>query len=244
MNHSDQNSVTEESLRGRKLRRGPLTVTTAALIAVGALGLALGHDMRSASAGPAQTAQTVQTPLGAAPLSFADLVQRVSPAVVSIYVKGDSKVAENDLQIPGLPDIPEDSPLYDFFKHFGQGQPNGQGGHPAHPHPTMAQGSGFFISPDGYLVTNNHVVEDAEDISITLENGDKFPATLIGADARTDVALLKVKASQQFPYVKFSEKDPRVGDWVLAVGNPFGLGGTVTRWHHLGPPPRHWLGPL
>jgi serine protease Do len=229
MNHSDQSSVTEGSLRGGKLRRGPLPVTATALIAMSTLGLVLGHDMRSASAEPAQTGQTVQTPLGAAPLSFADLVQRVSPAVVSIYVKGGSKVAENDLQIPGLPDIPEDSPLYDFFKHFGQGQPNGQGEHPAHPHPTMAQGSGFFISPDGYLVTNNHVVEDAEDISVTLENGDKFPATLIGADARTDVALLKVKASQQFPYVKFSEKDPRVGDWVLAVGNPFGLGGTVTR---------------
>ena len=180
--------------------------------------------------------QTVQTAYGAAPLSFADLVQRVSPAVVSIYVKGDSKVAENDQQIPGLPDIPEDSPLHDFFKHFGQGQP-GQGAHPARPHPTMAQGSGFFISPDGYLVTNNHVVEDAEDISITLENGDKFPATLVGADARTDVALLKVKASQQFPYVKFSEKDPRVGDRVLAVGNPFGLGGTVTSRYHFGPSP-------
>ena len=133
------------------------------------------------------------------------------------------------MQIPGLPDLPEDNPLYDFFKRFRHGHPKSQGGHPAHPHPTMAQGSGFFISPDGYLVTNNHVVEDAEDISVTLENGDKFPATLIGADARTDVALLKVKASQQFPYVKFSDKDPRVGDWVLAVGNPFGLGGTVTR---------------
>ena len=227
MNPSDQNSA-KESLRGRKLRRGPLAVTAAVLIAMSALGLALGHDMHFASAEPAQTAQTVQAPLGVAPLSFADLVQRVSPAVVSIYVKGDSKVAENDPPIPGLPDIPEDSPLHDFFKHFGQGQPNGQGG-PAHPHPTMAQGSGFFISPDGYLVTNSHVVEDAEDISVMLENGDKFPATLIGADARTDVALLKVKASQQFPYVKFSEKDPRVGDWVLAVGNPFGLGGTVTR---------------
>ena len=105
---------------------------------------------------------------------------------------------------------------------------NGKG-RPAHPHLTMAQGSGFFISPGGYLVTNNHVVEDAKDISVTLESGDRFPATLVGADARTDVALLKVRASQQFPYVKFSEKDPRVGDWVLAVGNPFGLGGTVTR---------------
>ena len=227
MTQPDQSSVTKQG--SRKLTPGPLAVATAALIAVGALGLALGQDMRFASAEPAQRAQaapTVQTPLGAAPLSFADLVQKVSPAVVSINVKGDSKVAENDLQIPGLPDLPEDNPLYDFFKQFRQGQP-GQGGHP-HPHLTMAQGSGFFISPDGYLVTNNHVVEDAEDISVTLESGDKFPATLIGADARTDVALLKVKASQQFPYVKFSEKDPRVGDWVLAVGNPFGLGGTVT----------------
>jgi serine protease Do len=92
----------------------------------------------------------------------------------------------------------------------------------------MAQGSGFFISSDGYVVTNNHVVEDAEDISVTLENGDKFPATLVGADPRTDVALLKVKAPKEFTYVKFTDKDPRVGDWVLAVGNPFGLGGTVT----------------
>ena len=221
MNRLEQSSVVPGSSRGRKL-----AVTAAALIAVGALGLVLGQDMRVAVAEPVQT---VETPYGAVPLTFADLVEKVSPAVVSINVKGDGKVAENDLQIPGLPDIPKDSPLYDFFKHFRQDRPDGQGNRTPQPHPTMAQGSGFFISPDGYLVTNNHVVEDAEDISITLENGDKFPATLIGADARTDVALLKVKASQQFPYVKFSEKDPRVGDWVLAVGNPFGLGGTVTR---------------
>src|SRR6478752_1996999 len=223
MNQSNQSSATKQG--SRKFTRGPLAVTAAALIAMSAFGLALGQDMRFASAEPAQptqSPQTVQTPMGAAPLSFADLVQRVSPAVVSINVKGDSEVADNDMQIPGLPDQPEDNPLYDFFKQFRQGHPKSQGGHPAHPHPTMAQGSGFFISPDGYLVTNNHVVEGAEDISVTLENGDKFPATLIGADARTDVALLKVKASQP-------EKDPRVGDWVLAVGNPFGLGGTVTR---------------
>ena len=221
MNQPDQSSVTKKG--ATKFKRGPLAVTTAALIAVGALGLALGHDMRFASAEPAQSAHAVQTPPGAAPLSFADLVQNVTPAVVSINVKGDVKVADNDMQIPGMPDLPEDNPLYDFLKKFRQGQSEDQ-----QPHPTMAQGSGFFISPDGYLVTNNHVVEDAEDISVTLESGDKFPATLVGADARTDVALLKVKASQQFPYVKFSEKDPRVGDWVLAVGNPFGLGGTVT----------------
>ncbi len=224
MNHHDQSSVTKESSRGRKLRRGPLAVTAAALIAMSALGLALGHDMRFAVAEPAQT---VQTPYGVAPLSFADLVQKVSPAVVSINVKGDAKVAENDLQIPGLPDIPEDSPLYDFFKHFRQGQ-HGGGSQEQRSQPTMAQGSGFFISPDGYLVTNNHVIEDAEDISVTLDNGDKYPATLVGADPRTDVALLKVKAPKPFPHVEFSNKDPRVGDWVLAVGNPFGLGGTVT----------------
>jgi serine protease Do len=219
MNNPDESSLATESSHGRKL-----AVTAAALIAISAWCLALGHDMRVAVAEPVQAART---PYGAAPLTFADLVEKASPAVVSINVKEDATVAKNDLQIPGMPDIPEDSPLYDFFKHFRQGQPN-TGPQPPHPQPTMAQGSGFFISPDGIVVTNNHVVEDAEDISVTLENGEKYPATLIGADQRTDVALIKVKAPKQFPYVKFSNKDPRVGDWVLAVGNPFGLGGTVT----------------
>jgi serine protease Do len=101
---------------------------------------------------------------------------------------------------------------------------------PSKPTPSLAQGSGFFVSEDGYLVTNNHVVEDADDISVTMEHGEKFEAKLIGTDPRTDLALLKVteKTSKKFPFVKFSDKDPRVGDWVLAVGNPFGLGGTVT----------------
>src|SRR5262245_55080475 len=128
MNISDQSSVTEPA--SRKFARKPVAVTAAALIALSALGLALGQDMRGASAEPAQPSastqapQTVQTPYGAAPLTFADLVQKVSPAVVSINVKGDAKVAENDAPgIPGMPDIPEDNPLYDFFKQFRQGQP-------------------------------------------------------------------------------------------------------------------------
>jgi serine protease Do len=100
---------------------------------------------------------------------------------------------------------------------------------PSKPTPSLAQGSGFFITPDGLVVTNNHVVEDAEDITVTLENGEKYPAKLVGTDPRTDVALIKVNAKDKtFPFVEFSSKDPRVGDWVLAVGNPFGLGGTVT----------------
>ena len=107
MNQVDQSSVTKQ--RSRKLK--PVAVTTVALIAVGALGFALGQDMRFAFAEPAQTAPTAQTSLGAAPLSFADIAQKVTPAVVSISVKGDFEVSENDLNIPGLPDLPEDSPL-------------------------------------------------------------------------------------------------------------------------------------
>ncbi len=218
---SDQSNAAKES--SRKLTRKPVILAAAALIATSALGLTLGNIVPFAAAETA-TQPTIDTPFGRAPLTFADLVAKVSPAVVSINVKGDAKVADSD-QIPGLPDLPEDNPLYDFFKQFRKNMPQ----QPQKAQPTLAQGSGFFISPDGFVVTNNHVVEDAEDITVTLENGDKYPATLVGTDPRTDVALIKVKADgKTFPFVEFETKDPRVGDWVLAVGNPFGLGGTVT----------------
>jgi serine protease Do len=220
--NSDQSQAANES--SRKLTRKPVILAAAALIATSALGLTLGNLVPFDAAETAATQPTIDMPQGRAPLTFADLVAKVSPAVVSINVKGDAKVAEND-QIPGMPDLPEDNPLYDFFKQFRKGMPQQQ----QKPSPTLAQGSGFFISPDGFVVTNNHVVEDAEDITVTMENGDKYPATLVGTDPRTDVALIKVKADgKTFPFVEFSKKDPRVGDWVLAVGNPFGLGGTVT----------------
>ena len=220
--NSDQSQAANES--SRKLTRRPVILAAAALIATSALGLTLGNLVPFAAAETAATQPTIDMPQGRAPLTFADLVAKVSPAVVSINVKGDAKVAEND-QIPGMPDLPEDNPLYDFFKQFRKGMPQQQ----QKPSPTLAQGSGFFISPDGFVVTNNHVVEDAEDITVTMEDGDKYPATLVGTDPRTDVALIKVKADgKTFPFVEFSKKDPRVGDWVLAVGNPFGLGGTVT----------------
>ena len=207
----------------RNFFRKPTLLAAAALIAASALGFTLGDSVPFAAAENAT--QTVETPFGRAPLSFADLVAKVSPAVVSINVKSDVKVADNEMQIPGLPDLPEDNPLYDFFKQFRKGMPQP----PTKPNPSLAQGSGFFISSDGYVVTNNHVVEDAEDITVTLDNGEKYPAKLVGTDARTDVALVKVTAEgKTFPFVEFSSKDPRVGDWVLAVGNPFGLGGTVT----------------
>src|SRR4029078_7627092 len=92
----------------------------------------------------------------------------------------------------------------------------------------VAQGSGFVISADGYAVTNNHVVRDAEKVSVTMSDGQEYPADVIGTDPKTDLALIKIKSDKKFDYVNFASKEPRVGDWVMAVGNPFGLGGTVT----------------
>ena len=183
---------------------------------------------------------TVQTPMGRAPLSFADIVERVKPSVVSISVTNGgegAKVADNSRKgsgrggkpekgAPGIPDLPPDHPLNDFFKNF----PKGQGGAEPEERPTLAQGSGFVISADGYVVTNNHVVENASKITVSFDEKEKYEAELIGTDPRTDLGLLKIKSKdgKSFPFVKFSGQQGRVGDWCLAVGNPFGLGGTVT----------------
>jgi serine protease Do len=112
-----------------------------------------------------------------------------------------------------------------FFRQFGeQGQPNGM---PRH-HVITGEGSGFFISADGYAVTNNHVVDHAKSVQVTTDDGTIYTAKVIGIDAKTDLALIKVDGKNDFPFVKFAQHTPRVGDWVVAVGNPFGLGGTVT----------------
>ena len=166
----------------------------------------------------------------AGPASFADVVDRVKSSVVSVKVKMDqTSDAESDLQ--GMPHFPPGSPFDRFFKQFGlpDDQDQGDGPMPRHQHHlTMAQGSGFFISADGYIVTNNHVVDHATEVTVTTSDGKTLAAKVIGADAKTDLALLKVKDSGTFPFVKFAAHTPRVGDWVIAVGNPFGLGGTVT----------------
>ncbi len=160
---------------------------------------------------------------------FADLVDRVMPAVVSVEVKFSNAAAggDDDSGQQVVPDLPEDSPFRDFFKQFPQfrnGQPNAAPRRPER----MAQGSGFVISADGYAVTNNHVVQNADEVSVRLKDGTELKADVIGTDPKTDLALIKIKSDKPLATVKFSSAEPRVGDWVMAVGNPFGLGGSVT----------------
>ena len=170
----------------------------------------------------------VETPFGRAPLSFADVIEKVKPSVVSISVTGTPRTAQRGGAQPGqpspFPDIPEDSPFYEFFKNLPRefrNQPQ--------PRPSQAQGSGFVISEDGYVVTNNHVIDGAGRIQVSFDDQEKLDAELVGTDARTDLALLKIKAEgKTFKHVPFAADAARVGDWALAVGNPFGLGGTVT----------------
>ncbi|MFO1056764.1 MAG: DegQ family serine endoprotease [Dongiaceae bacterium] len=184
------------------------------LAAAAALGLAL-------AAGAAEAAPP--------PLSFADLAAKVSPAVVNI--SSSHVVTGRRGGMPGLPfEFPPGSPFEEFFKKFRdqQQQQKGEGDAPSKEKVT-ALGSGFILDPTGYVVTNNHVVDQATDIQVTLTTGEQYAAKLIGTDPKTDLALLKISADKPLPAVGFGDSDAtRVGDWVMAVGNPFGLGGSVT----------------
>ena len=175
--------------------------------------------------------------------SFANVVDAVSPAVVSVRVQSRvNPVAEDggdfsfDFNGRGFDDLPDDHPLKRFFKEFGpRGDdradrgPNRRGPHGEGRLRPTAQGSGFFISEDGYLVTNNHVVSDGSAFTVILNDGTELDAKLVGKDSRTDLAVLKVDDKRKFTYVSWADDNKvRVGDWVVAVGNPFGLGGTVT----------------
>jgi serine protease Do len=162
-------------------------------------------------------------------LSFAEIVERVKPAVVSISTTNEVKVADNkrtpgaSRPFEGIPGLPEDHPLNEFFKNL----PNGQG-NPMQQRPRQAAGSGFVVSSDGYIVTNNHVVDGATKVKVSFDDQEEIDAKIVGTDSRTDIALLKIEPKKPLTVLKFASKNPRVGEWVLAVGNPFGLGGTVT----------------
>jgi len=164
----------------------------------------------------------VRAQVRARPVGFADVVDKVKPAVISVQVKIDAGKRTKETS-----PFPKDSPLDRFFRRFGQ---------PDAPDPrsprgrniVTGQGSGFLISADGYAVTNFHVVEKVDNVEVTLDDGRVLTAKVIGTDERSDVALVKVEGAGNLPFVKFADTSPRIGDWVIAVGNPFGLGGTVT----------------
>ncbi len=205
---------------------------TAVVGAVAVLGPSAPVNAAESLSAPAAAPQAAG-PIRQLP-SFADLVDRVKPAVVSVYVKATpqqglvSNIPEGEQGNGAMP-FPKGSPFEFFFRQFGAPQPGGPGFNFKSTQPIVhAQGSGFFISPDGYLVTNNHVVDHAKSLEIKTTDGDIYKAELVGVDPKTDLALLKVKGRSDFPYVTFASATPRIGDWVLAMGNPFGLGGTVT----------------
>jgi len=163
------------------------------------------------------------------PSSFSGLVERVKPAVVNVSIKGKTRVMAGVQGHPfGMPEFPEESPFGDFYRHFFEGRPGLPGGESVE-REFQAVGSGFIISSDGHVVTNNHVIEHADQIEVTLLDGTRYPAKVRGRDPKTDIALLELETDESLPYVEFGDSDDaKVGDWVVAVGNPFGLGGTVT----------------
>ena len=220
----------------------------ALLVGIGGVSTAYVLTGQTANAQVQPAAQIVVPQANAPQAGFADLVEAVKPAVVSILVEAQDPARTvqrggggNGGQFQfNFPDLPPDHPFRDFFNQFGNGQGGGQGGAPrsgprggnsdgdnAEPRKYMAAGSGFVISADGYIVTNNHVVADATKVTVVFDDGTEKEAKIIGTDERTDLAVVKIEGTQ-LPFVKFDEAPPRVGDWVLAIGNPFGLGGTVT----------------
>ncbi len=204
-------------------------------IAIGGVSTAYVITGQTANAQVQNAAQIVVPDAVQPHAGFADLVEAVKPAVVSILVEAqDSGPAQRGPQRGGrqfdfnFPDLPEGHPFRDFLDQFGEGGPGSRGDGPDRaPRQYMAAGSGFVISADGYVVTNNHVVEDATKVTVVFDDGTETEATIVGTDERTDLAVLKIEGTD-LPFVQFESESSRVGDWVVAVGNPFGLGGTVT----------------
>jgi serine protease Do len=224
------------SLPSYKARRSLFSARKFALMAsvVAGLGVAVygfgpSHGPADIFSSPAHAQVNNEVRKVAQPIGFADIVEQVKPSVISVKVNINEKVSSKDDNSDDSPFQPG-SPMERFFRRFGgpDGMPPGLRGTPRGRGAVTGQGSGFFISADGFAVTNNHVVDGADKVEVTTDDGKTFKAKVIGTDARTDLALIKVEGGSSFQFAKLSESKPRIGDWVLAVGNPFGLGGTVT----------------
>jgi serine protease Do len=157
------------------------------------------------------------------PAGFAEVVEKVKPAVVSVRVKIDTAKRNGESSTR-----PKDTPLDLFSRRFGQSQQPRARSSSRGRSVLTGQGSGFFISSDGYAVTNFHVVDKADNVEVSLDDGRVFSAKVVGVDERSDIALVKVDGAGKLPFVTFADDAPRIGDWVIAVGNPFGFGGSVT----------------
>jgi serine protease Do len=185
---------------------------------------------------PAAFAQQVapQAPPPGAPASFAPLAQRLLPAVVNIQTTQAAAQARAGRDAPEVPQAPPGSPFEEFFRDFFErNRPPGGPGQPNRPQQPQRRaqslGSGFIIDASGIVVTNNHVIEGADEINVVLHDNTTIRAELVGADPRTDIAVLRVRTDRTLPAVPFGDSDTaQVGDWVVAIGNPFGLGGSVT----------------
>jgi serine protease Do len=205
-------------------RRLALMASVAAGLGVAVYGFSPPGGPVSIFSSPAHAQVNAEVRKVEKPVGFADIVERVKPSVISVKVNITQKLAKDDGDDDASPFQPG-SPMERFFRRFGAPDmphmPRGRG-------VVTGQGSGFFISADGFAVTNNHVVDGASKVEVTTDDGKTYTAKVIGTDARTDLALIKVEGGSNFAFAKLSDGKPRIGDWVLAVGNPFGLGGTVT----------------
>ena len=231
-NHpSDPSAGSSRRAPGRSLfsaRRFALMASVAAGLGVAVYGFSPWFENLDLFSTPAHAQVNNAMSRVAQPIGFADIVEHVKPSVISVKVtmkdKATGTSAGSDEDSSGQPG----SPMERFFQHGPDGMPPGMRGRRGGHGVMMGQGSGFFISPDGYAVTNNHVVDGADKVEVTTDAGKTYAAKVIGTDPRTDLALIKVEGGSDFPFAKLSEGKPRIGDWVLAVGNPFELGGTVT----------------
>ncbi len=217
------NGQRSESVARRVTGKQTLFVTTTVAAAV-ITALYFGMSAHNANAAMAPVDESIPTAsVQIAPPSFSSLIEAVQPTVVSIA----SSRPVNARGMHHMPrfDFPEGSPFQKFFDDQFKGQTPEE----TPDREMQAMGSGFIVDPDGFIVTNNHVIEGAEEITVILQDGTRYTATLKGQDAKTDLALLKIEPSEKLPYARFGDSDKaKVGDWVVAVGNPFGLGGSVT----------------